>query len=146
MTFGRPSEHVEESTVIYDHSSTHRNIMPTWIQTEFLTGIETLSTSECCSTFSLVPTLGPELNFSGLTSNVSEHPGPSHSPGETIPNPLGLYLGAGELDFHWESNRPPSEPPSLPDPGASRYQALGRKSMGSVLSTEGQTSTETNQG
>ena len=144
MAFGRQSEHVGEPTVIYEPSNMYRN-MPAWIQAGFLTEIEALSTSEGCSTFSFVPTLGPELNFSGLTSNVSEHPGSSHSLGETISNPLDLYQGTGEFEFHCERKDAPTEPPSLTDPGTSRIQALGGESMGSLLSGDGLTSSVTHQ-
>ena len=147
MAFWPQSEQVGpvgEATVIYEPSHPHRTV-PTLIHAGLFTGIEPLSTSESCSTFSLAP-LSPSPNHSDFTSSVSEYPGSCYSSGRTIPDPLNLHLEAGELGFHWGRKNASAEPPPLPDPGVSGFQALGGKSMGSLPSEDGLTSSETHQG
>lgn len=129
---------VGETTVVFEPSHTHR-AMPTLIQA----GLP-LSASESCPTFSLAP-LWSSPDCSGFTSTVSEHAESYYPSGGTIPEPLDLHLEAGELGFHLGRKNTSAEPPPLPDPGVSTFQALGGKSMGSSPSEDGLTSSETHQ-
>jgi hypothetical protein len=134
---------VEEPIVIYEPLRTHRDV-PAWIHAG-LAGIEHLIAPESYPPSSLVPSLDPELDYLGFASGVAEFAGPSHSPGEVVPDPLNLHPGARELDSHEGRKDAPTEPSPLSDPDVSRYQVLGGESMGSLLSGDSLTGSETHQ-
>lgn len=145
MVLGRQSDPfgaLGGPTIIYGPPHNHPN-MPTMIQSGPFTGIEPPSTSEYY--FSLAPTLWPEQNYSNFTSSMSEYSDPPHSSDEILPDALHLQLGVGEPGFQQGRKNASTEPIPLPDAGASRFQALGGESMGSSLSENGVTSSETHQ-
>jgi hypothetical protein len=134
---------VEEPIVIYEPLRTHRDV-PACIHAG-LAGIEHLTVPEIYPPPSMVPGLGPELDYFGFDSGVAEFAGPSHSPCEVVPGPLNLHLGAGELDSHGGRKDTPTEPSPLSDPDVSRLQVLAGESMGSLLSGDSVTGSETHQ-
>jgi len=107
--------------------------------------MEHLSGTESYIPFSMTPTLGSELDYFGLNSGVSEYAVPSHSPDEVVPDSLDLHLGTGELDSHVGRKDASTEPSSLSDPETSNFQELGGESMGSLLSGDSLTGSETHQ-
>jgi len=132
---------IEDPIDTYEPPRTHCDV-PAWISAE-LDGIEQLTAPESYLHSSLVPDLGPQLDYLGFDSGIEEFAAPSLSPGEVVPDPLNLHLGPGEFDSHDGHKDAPTESSQLSDLEVSRFQVLGGESMGSLLSGDSPTGSAT---